>query len=190
MEILCLDLEGVLIPEIWQAVAAHTGIAELGKTTRDIPVYDDLMQLRLGALAGSGVTYAAIADVIGTLDPLPGAVEFLDEARRRYQIAIISDTFYEFGQPMMAKLGYPLLLCHRLTIEKGSSPGTGCDRPTPSASRYGPFRASAIRWPRLATATTTSPCWSRRTGALFSVRQRMSPVSIRSFLRPAVTPSC
>jgi len=119
MNILCLDLEGVLIPEIWQAVAERTGVAELGKTTRDIPVYDDLMALRLTALEQAGITYATIMDVLGEVEPLPGAVEFLDWARQRFQIAIISDTFYEFGHPMMAKLGFPLLLCHRLDVADG-----------------------------------------------------------------------
>lgn len=119
MEILCLDLEGVLIPEIWQAVAARTGVADLGKTTRDIPVYDDLMQLRLRALESAGVTYQTITEVLGEVEPLPGAVEFLDWARKHYQVAIISDTFYEFGQPMMAKLNHPLLLCHQLEVEDG-----------------------------------------------------------------------
>lgn len=119
MHILCLDLEGVLIPEIWQAVAARTGVADLGKTTRDIPVYDDLMQLRLRALEAAGVTYKTITDVLAEVEPLPGAVEFLDWARERFQVAIISDTFYEFGQPMMAKLGNPLLLCHKLDVQDG-----------------------------------------------------------------------
>ena len=119
MRILCLDLEGVLIPEIWQAVAERTGVADLGKTTRDIPVYDDLMQLRLSALEANGVTYETITDVLGTVEPLPGALEFLTWARLRFQVAIISDTFYEFGQPMMAKLGHPLLLCHKLDVQGG-----------------------------------------------------------------------
>ena len=119
MEILCLDLEGVLIPEIWQAVAARTGVAELGKTTRDIPVYDDLMRLRLNALESADVNYQTIIEVLNEVEPLPGALEFLDWARVQYQVAIISDTFYEFGQPMMAKLNHPLLLCHTLKIEDG-----------------------------------------------------------------------
>ena len=119
MEILCLDLEGVLIPEIWQAVAARTGVPELGKTTRDIPVYDDLMRLRLSALESAGVSYQTIIEVLEEVEPLPGALEFLDWARANYQVAIISDTFYEFGQPMMAKLNHPLLLCHKLQIEGG-----------------------------------------------------------------------
>jgi len=119
VQVLCLDLEGVLIPEIWQAVASRTGVVELGKTTRDIPVYDDLMQLRLRALEAAGVSYQTIMDVLDEVEPLPGAVDFLDWARRHYQVAIISDTFYEFGQPMMAKLNNPLLLCHTLKIESG-----------------------------------------------------------------------
>jgi phosphoserine/homoserine phosphotransferase len=116
---LCLDLEGVLIPELWQAVAAATGVAELGRTTRDVPVYDDLMTLRLQALQTAGVTYDEIAAVISEVEPLAGARDFLDWARERFQVAIVSDTFYEFGQPMMAKLGYPMLLCHHLQIEDG-----------------------------------------------------------------------
>jgi len=86
MEILCLDLEGVLIPEIWQAVAERTGVAELGKTTRDIPVYDDLMQLRLAALESAGVTYQTISEVLAGVEPLPGALEFLDWARSHYRL--------------------------------------------------------------------------------------------------------
>ncbi len=117
MDVLCLDLEGVLIPEIWLAVADRTGIEALRKTTRDIPVYDELMQLRLGVLAENDLPLSLIEQVIDTLDPLPGAVEFLDWARPRYQVAIISDTFYQFAMPLMAKLGFPTLLCHKLVVE-------------------------------------------------------------------------
>lgn len=117
MDVLCLDLEGVLIPEIWQGVAARTGVDALNKTTRDIPVYDDLMRLRLDALAEHDIPMSLIEDVIGTLDPLPGAAEFLSWARERFQVAIISDTFYQFAMPFMAKLGYPTLLCHKLVVE-------------------------------------------------------------------------
>ncbi len=117
MEILCLYLEGVLVPEVWQAVAQETGIGALTKTTRDIPVYDDLMRYRLDVLAEHDVTVSLIQGQIEKLDPLPGAIEFLEWARSEFQIAIISDTFYEFGLPLMRKLGYPLLLCHRLQIE-------------------------------------------------------------------------
>lgn len=116
MNVLCLDLEGVLIPEIWQAVADRTGIADLRKTTRDIPVYDDLMRLRLDVLADHDLPLSTIQDVIDGLEPLPGAPEFLGWARQRYQVAIISDTFYQFAMPLMAKLGWPTLLCHQLVV--------------------------------------------------------------------------
>jgi phosphoserine/homoserine phosphotransferase len=117
LDILCLDLEGVLIPEVWQAVANATGVEALQKTTRDIPVYDELMQYRMGILREHDIKMSYIAAQIDTLDPLPGAREFLDWARQRFQVAIISDTFYEFAAPLMAKLGQPMLLCHRLQIE-------------------------------------------------------------------------
>ena len=117
MNVLCLDLEGVLVPEVWQAVAQSTGIDALNKTTRDIPVYDDLMQYRLGILAEHDISLSQIQAEIDKLDPLPGAKDFLDWARTRFQVAIISDTFYEFAAPLMAKLEQPFLLCHTLEIE-------------------------------------------------------------------------
>lgn len=117
MRILCLDLEGVLIPEVWQAVAEETAIEAFQLTTRDIPVYDDLMQMRLKTLAEHDLSLSRIAAVIDTLEPLPGAVEFLNWARTRFQVAIISDTFYGFAGPLMAKLGWPMLLCHHLQVE-------------------------------------------------------------------------
>lgn len=112
-----LDLEGVLVPEIWIAVAERTGIDELSRTTRDEPDYDVLMRGRLHLLAQHGLTMSTIGDVISGLDPLPGAVEFLDELRRRTQVLILSDTFEQFGAPLMARLGMPTLLCHRLVVE-------------------------------------------------------------------------
>lgn len=119
MDILCLDLEGVLVPEIWQAVARDTGIEALNKTTRDIPVYDDLMRMRLEVLARHDVRLPAIRSVIGGLEPLAGATVFLDWARERFQVVVLSDTFYDFAMPLMAKLGYPVLLCHRLVVDDG-----------------------------------------------------------------------
>ena len=116
MKVLCLDLEGVLIPEIWLGVAATTGISALEKTTRDIPVYDDLMQYRMQILRDHDIKLSEIQAVIAGLDPLPGAQAFIDWARQHFQVAIVSDTFYEFGMPMMRKLGYPFLLCHRLAV--------------------------------------------------------------------------
>ena len=134
MNILCLDLEGVLIPEIWQAVATHTGIEELQATTRDIPVYDELMRFRLDVMARHEVPLATIEAVIATLEPLPGATEFLASVRPRLQIAILSDTFYEFAMPMMAKLGFPFLLCHRLVVEDGKIVGYTLRQENPKGS--------------------------------------------------------
>ena len=114
MEIACLDLEGVLVPEIWIAFAEKTGIQELKKTTRDEPDYDVLMNYRLDLLRQHGLGINEIQEVIASLKPLDGAVEFIDWLRERFQIVILSDTFYEFASPLMKQLGYPTLLCHRL----------------------------------------------------------------------------
>ena len=118
MRMACLDLEGVLIPEVWIAVAEATGIDELRRTTRDEPDYDVLMRYRLDLLERHGLGLREIQRVIGTLDPMPGAVEMVDWLREHFQLIILSDTFYEFGMPFMAKLGHPTLLCHRLRIEE------------------------------------------------------------------------
>lgn len=115
--VVTLDLEGVLVPEIWIAVAETTGISELRRTTRDEPDYDVLMRGRLEILDRHGLTMSKIASVIGTLDPLPGARAFLDKLRSRTQVLILSDTFEQFGQPLMRLLGMPTLLCHRLVVE-------------------------------------------------------------------------
>lgn len=118
MELACLDLEGVLIPEIWIAFAEKTGIPELRATTRDIPDYDVLMKQRMRILDQHGYGLPAIQDVIGTLDPLEGAADFLNWLRERFQVVILSDTFYEFAMPLMAKLGHPTLLCHKLAVDE------------------------------------------------------------------------
>lgn len=117
MELACLDLEGVLIPEIWIAFAEKTGIPELRATTRDIPDYDMLMKQRLKLLDQHGYGLADIQAVIATLDPLPGAIEFVAWLRERFQVIILSDTFYEFARPLMIKLGEPTLFCHRLVTD-------------------------------------------------------------------------
>jgi phosphoserine/homoserine phosphotransferase len=114
--IITLDLEGVLVPEIWIAVAEKTGIPELRLTTRDIPDYDVLMKGRLKILSDHHLGLRDIQQVIGTLEPLPGAKDFLDELRSITQVLILSDTFEEFAQPLMKQLGWPTLLCHRLEI--------------------------------------------------------------------------
>ncbi|MAZ45793.1 MAG: bifunctional phosphoserine phosphatase/homoserine phosphotransferase ThrH [Gammaproteobacteria bacterium] len=141
MKVLCLDLEGVLIPEIWQAVADHTGIEELQKTTRDIPVYTDLMDLRLKVLNSYGINIATIQNVIQQLEPLPGANKFLDWARLNYQVAIISDTFYEFADPLMQKLNRPLLLCHKLVIQNEAIIGYKIRQPDPKRMAVKAFKS-------------------------------------------------
>ncbi len=117
MRIACLDLEGVLVPEIWINVAERTGIEALRRTTRDEPDYDRLMQGRLEILGRHGLGLPDIQRVIATMGPLEGAAEFLDWLRERFQVLILSDTFYEFAAPLMAQLGRPTLFCHRLEAD-------------------------------------------------------------------------
>ncbi len=119
MRIVCLDLEGVLIPEVWINVAERTGIADLRLTTRDIPSYDVLMRRRLGILDQHRLGLPEIQQVIASMDCLEGAKAFLDALRERYQVIILSDTFYEFAAPFMRKLGWPTLFCHSLEVEPG-----------------------------------------------------------------------
>ncbi len=117
MQVVCLDLEGVLIPEIWIAFAERTGIDAFRRTTRDEPDYDRLMRYRLDLLRRHGLKLADIQDVIGGMAPMEGAKDFLDDLRARYQVIILSDTFYEFADPLMRQLGRPTLFCHRLEVD-------------------------------------------------------------------------
>ena len=116
MNIVCLDLEGVLVPEIWIAFSQVSGIPELKRTTRDEPDYDKLMKWRLGILKEHGLGLKEIQETIANIDPLPGAKEFLDELRKLTQVIIISDTISEFAGPLMAKLGYPTIFCNSLEV--------------------------------------------------------------------------
>ena len=116
MNIVCLDLEGVLVPEIWIAFAEKTGIPEFRRTTRDEPDYAKLMRFRIDLLERHGLGLKEIQEVIAGVDPLPGAREFLDALRAKTQVAILSDTFYEFAMPLMKKLGYPTLMCNALEV--------------------------------------------------------------------------
>jgi|TARA_B100000959_G_scaffold284073_1_gene354681 phosphoserine/homoserine phosphotransferase len=125
MLVICLDLEGVLMPEVWVDVAERTGIPELRRTTRDEPDYDKLMRYRLDILDANGLTIDDITDVIEGMQPLEGAVEFLDYLRSKWQVIILSDTFSQFAGPMMDKLGRPTLLCHTLEIDEESHRITG-----------------------------------------------------------------
>lgn len=124
LNIVCLDMEGVLVPEIWIAFAEATGIPELKRTTRDEPDYDKLMKYRLDILKEHKLGLKEIQETIAKIDPLPGAKEFLDKLRKKTQVIILSDTFTQFGMPLMEKLGYPSLFCNTLEVaEDGSISG-------------------------------------------------------------------
>ena len=116
MKIACLDFEGVLVPEIWITLSEKTGISDLRLTTRDIPDYDELMTYRLGIMAKHGLGFNELNEAAGSLDPLPGADEFLRWLQARYQVAIISDTFHQLAGPLLEKLNYPMVLCHQLVV--------------------------------------------------------------------------
>ena len=141
LDILCLDLEGVLVPEVWQAVAKETQIPELLKTTRDIPNYDDLMNYRLGIIDQHDITLSQIQAEIAKLAPLPGAADFLRWARQHFQVAIISDTFYEFAAPLMAQLNEPFLLCHKLQVSSDRITGYRLRQPDPKRCSVKAFKS-------------------------------------------------
>lgn len=125
MNVVCLDLEGVLVPEIWIAFAEAAGIPELKRTTRDEPDYDKLMRFRLDIMAEHGLGIQEVQRVIDTIDPMPGAREFIDELRQITQLIIISDTFEQFARPLMQKLGWPTLFCNELIIDESTGSITG-----------------------------------------------------------------
>ena len=116
MEIVCLDMEGTLTPEIWERVAFDTGIEELGQTTRDIPSYEELMDMRLKIMLEKGIKLSDIQKAASALDLLPGALDFVNNLRQNFQVVILSDTFHDIAKPLMEKLGFPFLLCHNLEI--------------------------------------------------------------------------
>tara|TARA_B100001250_G_scaffold409803_1_gene434899 strand:+ start:763 stop:1371 length:609 start_codon:yes stop_codon:yes gene_type:complete len=117
MEIVCLDMEGTLTPEIWERVASNTGIEELGKTTRDIPSYEELMDMRLQIMSDNGLKLSDVQNAASSLELLPGAYEFVSELKQDFQVVILSDTFHDIAKPLMEKLGFPFLLCHNLNVE-------------------------------------------------------------------------
>lgn len=145
MDVLCLDLEGVLVPEVWQAVAGATQVEGLMKTTRDIPVYEDLMNYRLKLLEEHDITLSDVQAQIAKLQPLPGAFEFLQWARLHYQVAIISDTFYEFAAPLMAQLHQPFLLCHKLVVEQDRIVGFKLRQTDPKRCSVRAFKSLDLR---------------------------------------------
>ena len=158
MDIVCLDLEGVLVPEIWIAFAEETGIPELKRTTRDEPDYNKLMNYRLNILREHGLGLKEIQETISKIDPLPGAREFLDKLKEITQVIIISDTFSQFAGPLMKKLGYPTIFCNSLVVSENGEITDfkmRCEK-----SKYTTVKALqslASRRSPAATATTTSP---------------------------------
>ena len=139
MDIVCLDMEGVLVPEIWVAFSKATGIPELARTTRDEPDYDKLMKFRIGVLREHSLGLKSIQDTIATIDPFPGAKEFIDSLRELTQVIILSDTFTQFAMPLMKKLGYPTLFCN--TLEVGADGMITGYRMRVEKSKYATVRA-------------------------------------------------
>ena len=146
MEFVCLDLEGVLVPEIWLGLADSAGLEDLRATTRDIPVYEDLMRHRVAALRRHGLKMADLVDVAAGLEPLPGAAEFMAWLRARFQVAILSDSFYELTGPLMAQLDWPTLLCHHMTADAdGNVTGYCMRQPDPKRRAVEALRALNYR---------------------------------------------
>ena len=157
MNIVCLDLEGVLVPEIWIAFAEETGIPELKRTTRDEPDYDKLMNYRLGILKEHGLGLKEIQNTIAKIDPIPGAKEFLDELRSITQVIIISDTFTQFASPLMKKLGWPTIFCNSLEVaDDGEITGFKCVVSSRNLQQLRHFSLSVMRLSQAVTVTMTS----------------------------------
>jgi phosphoserine/homoserine phosphotransferase len=175
MEIACLDLEGVLIPEVWINFAERTGIESLRLTTRDVPDYDRLMKQRLAILAEKKLGIRDIQEVIAGMEPLPGARETLEWLRERFQVVILSDTFYEFAEPFMRKLGWPTLLCHRLEIdERGMIRDYKIRQPDPKRASVKAF--ASLRFRTIATGDSyndTSMLAEADAGILFRPPQNV-----------------
>ena len=175
MEIACLDLEGVLIPEVWINFAERTGIEALRITTREMPDYDALMKQRLKILAEKKLGIRDIQEVIAGMEPLPGAQETLTWLRERFQVVILSDTFYEFAEPFMRKLGWPTLLCHRLDIdEKGMIRDYKIRQPDPKRASVKAF--ASLRYRTIATGDSyndTSMLAEADAGILFRPPQNV-----------------
>lgn len=175
MEIACLDLEGVLIPEVWINFAERTGIEALRVTTREMPDYDKLMKQRLKILAEKKLGIRDIQEVIAGMEPLPGAQETLTWLREHFQVVILSDTFYEFAEPFMRKLGWPTLLCHRLEIdERGMIRDYKIRQPDPKRASVMAF--ASLRYRTIATGDSyndTSMLAEADAGILFRPPQNV-----------------
>ena len=145
MNVLCLDLEGVLVPEIWEVIADVVGVEELRLTTRDVVDYDELMTHRLAVLERHDVSYSSICQAIEGIEPFDDAAAFLDDMRICFQLAILSDTFYEFALPLMGKLGNPFLLCHRMTVVEDRVVGYQLRQDDPKTQAVRSFQSLNLR---------------------------------------------
>ena len=175
MELACLDLEGVLVPEIWIAVAEATGIDELRLTTRDVADYDELMTHRLRVLDEHDLKLQQIQEVIAGLEVLPGARDFIDWLRERYQVIILSDTFYEFADPFMRQLGRPTLFCHRLVVSDDGRI-TGYRLRMPDQKRHAIEAFQSLNFACIASGDSyndTSMLGQAEAGIVFSAPQRV-----------------
>jgi phosphoserine/homoserine phosphotransferase len=183
--IVCLDLEGVLVPEIWIGVAERTGIPELRRTTRDEPDYGKLMAYRIAILDRHGIRLDDIQAVIAGMGPLPGARDFLDWLRERSQVVILSDTFRQFAGPLMRQLGWPTILCHQLTVEAGRIAGWQLRLPEQKKAGIEAFRALGYRTAAIGDSyNDTAMLLAADLGVLF----RPSPATARDFPQlPVVT---
>ena len=188
--IVTLDMEGVLTPEIWIAVAEKTGVAGLRRTTRDEPDYDRLMRYRLDLLDRHGLTLSAIQEVIGTLQPLEGGRQFLDELRAMTQVIILSDTFEQFARPLLEKLGWPTLFCNRLEVENDRITGYRLRVPNQKLASVKALKQLITGWWRAAIPTTTRPCSRRRTPAFSFARPSTCGASSRSSPPWTIIPTC
>jgi len=188
--IVTLDLEGVLVPEIWIAVAEKTGIKELQLTTRDIPDYDVLMKGRLKILDQHRLTLSEIQKVIGTLEPMEGAREFLEELRSLTQVIILSDTFSQFAKPLMRQLAWPTLFCHHLEIQNDRITNYHLRLPNQKQKAVEAFRALNYYVIAAGDSLMTQRCWERQTPGFFSDPQNRSRNNSLNSVRWRNTPSC
>jgi phosphoserine / homoserine phosphotransferase len=175
MKVACIDFEGVLVPEIWVSLAERTSIDELKLTTRDIPNYDELMRHRLGIMAERGLGFKDIQAAANTLEPLPGAAEFLAWLRARFQVAIISDTFHELAEPLVAKLDFPMILCHQLEVD-ASGKVTGYRLRQTDPKRHAVRAFQALNYEVVATGDSyndISMLQQANTGMLFQPSEKV-----------------
>ncbi len=191
MQIVCLDLEGVLVPEIWIEFSKRTGIPELMRTTRDEPDYDKLMTYRLNILRQHKLGLPDIQKVIAEMGPMQGARAFLDQLREDYQVVILSDTFYEFAHPLMRQLGWPTLFCHSLEADsEGMLVAYHLRMPDQKREAVKRFKELKLKVVAAGDATTTPRCSAKPMAASCSTRRKTSFANSRSTRSSSITMTC